>query len=455
MISVMIASMTCPCSFLFTDGSGARLLAGEAELALEQETLSIMPRFGEPVRTLLMDISQISLGDYRVKISISSGEELALYDLGFKFGDFITNLHSARNEVIVKSLLMNESLKKPAVWGELTFIESAGGTSRHERCEIRIYETALVLMPFDAEPIRLHFSNVGQIEAKDFSIEITTYSADKVIISKLGNEYENLARDLSDAINALNVQTQVLLKELSASSGPAIIRNLARLMNDGKAASSASIKSISPNLWKDFEKKIEQTQIWNEYQYLKSIARQDLIAVGVKRGLMGDITGNYLWFMVPIYGGNTGYGNAIALESVRISTTGQKDLDSEGGLEANAAANATYFFRITRPQEYAKIAANIEQLDAEANRSIQKLSRLMIDINFRREPIFLSDEKLRGEPQYAKYRYAVQRIPSLRELRNLFIGRVIHSSFEQWKSDVAGLLKFNMTAPDDAKWQKS
>jgi hypothetical protein len=450
----MTASMNCPCSFLFTEGSGARLSAGEAELALEQETLSIMPKFGEPVYTHLMDISQISLGDYRVMISISSGEKLALYDLGFKFGDFITNLHSARNEVIVKSLLMKESVKKPAVWGELT-IESLGVTRRHERCEIRIYETALVLMPSDAEPIRLHFCNVGQIEAKDFSIEITTDSADKVIVSKLGSEYENLARDLSDAINALNVQTQAILKELSASSGPAIIRNLARLMNDGKAASNVSVKSLSPNIWSDFEKKLEQTQIWNEYQYLKSIARQDLIAVGVKRGLMGDITGNYLWFMVPIYGGNTDYGNAIAMESVRITTTEQKDLDLAKGPESNAVANATYFFRITRPQEYAKIAANIEQLDAEANRSIQKLSRLMIDINFRREPIFLSDEKLRGEPQYAKYRYAVQRIPSLRELRNLFIGRVIHSSFEQWKSDVASILKFNMTAPDDGKWQKS
>jgi hypothetical protein len=82
-----------------------------------------------------------------------------------------------------------------------------------------------------------------------------------------------------------------------------------------------------------------------------------------------------------------------------------------------------------------------------------RINRLMIDINFRREPIYLSDERLK-EPQYSKYLYAVRKIPSLKALRELFIGRVIHSSFEQWKSDVSDLLKFNVSVEnDDMKWK--
>jgi len=78
----------------------------------------------------------------------------------------------------------------------------------------------------------------------------------------------------------------------------------------------------------------------------------------------------------------------------------------------------------------------------------------MLDINFRREPIYLPDERLE-EADYIKYKIALQRIPSLQLLRTMYIGRVIHSSPEQWKSDVIELLRFNLTTQDNAiKWKK-
>ena len=78
----------------------------------------------------------------------------------------------------------------------------------------------------------------------------------------------------------------------------------------------------------------------------------------------------------------------------------------------------------------------------------------MIDINFRREPIYLSDDSL-DSPKYTQYRFAVATIPLLRILRSLFIGRVIHSSFDQWKNDVTDLLDLNAYIKDDsAKWNK-
>ena len=79
----------------------------------------------------------------------------------------------------------------------------------------------------------------------------------------------------------------------------------------------------------------------------------------------------------------------------------------------------------------------------------------MLDINFRREPILLTEEQLR-ETKHARYRYAIDKIPSLKELRQLFIGRVIHSTFDQWKSDVSDLLAFNVSIKDnEVKWKKS
>jgi len=78
----------------------------------------------------------------------------------------------------------------------------------------------------------------------------------------------------------------------------------------------------------------------------------------------------------------------------------------------------------------------------------------MFDINFRREPIYLPDARLE-EPAYFKYKIATQRIPSLKLLRSLYIGRVIHATPEQRKNDVMGLLRFNVTTQDDfVKWTK-
>jgi hypothetical protein len=41
-------------------------------------------------------------------------------------------------------------------------------------------------------------------------------------------------------------------------------------------------------------------------------------------------------------------------------------------------------------------------------------------------------------------------------LRERFIGRVAHSSLDQWKQDIASLLAFNVgTSDDSAIWRKA
>lgn len=456
----MTNMIACPCSFLLANETGDELTKGEAEIKLDIENLMILPKFGEPIHLSLMDITEILPAEYRVNMILSSREKLGVFDLGYKFGDFVSNLFQVRNEMILRYLLMNESIKKSGVWGDLILVDASGADTQFEKCEVRLYETSVVLIPTLGEPIRVHYNNILQVDAKNYSIVIATESGERFTISRMGREFDSTLRDLSEAMNALNIQSQSVLKDLAPSADPSVIRAVSRLIKDGKAARSSDINSISPTMWGDLEKKMEQTPIWSEYQYLKSVARQEKIAMGIKRGLMGDLTGNYLWFLIPIYGKNTGYGNVIALEAVRLPSADPRQDDSFGdGLAEDTAAkaggNATYFFRIVGREDYAELADNMEELDAKVDSMIQRTNQLMLDINFRREPIILPDEKLRTEPKYARYRYATQKLSSLKQLRQLFIGRIIHSSFEQWKSDVSGLLSFNMTARNDAKWEKS
>jgi hypothetical protein len=100
------------------------------------------------------------------------------------------------------------------------------------------------------------------------------------------------------------------------------------------------------------------------------------------------------------------------------------------------------------------ILKTLEQLDGEVDKLIKTINRCMLDINFRREPIYLPEERF-DEADYVKYKIALRRIPSLQILRILYIGRVIHASPEQWKNDVMELLRFNIATPDDsAKWKR-
>lgn len=78
----------------------------------------------------------------------------------------------------------------------------------------------------------------------------------------------------------------------------------------------------------------------------------------------------------------------------------------------------------------------------------------MIEINFRREPIYLTENQLEST-EYTQCRFAIAKIPSLKILRDQFVGRVIHGSKEQWTTDVNSLLSFNIKSIDDnEKWSK-
>ena len=95
-----------------------------------------------------------------------------------------------------------------------------------------------------------------------------------------------------------------------------------------------------------------------------------------------------------------------------------------------------------------------EDLTKKLGDFIGSINRSMIEINFRREPIYLTDNQLEST-ENTQYRFAIAKIPSLKLLRDQFVGRVIHASPVQWTTDVTSLLAFNNKSVDDnEKWSK-
>jgi hypothetical protein len=434
-----IPVMECSLSYSLSDQSGQVTASGEARARVDEESLAISPEAGEALFFSLRDILEISEADYKIHLPLSSREGLTLFNVGYQYQDLLRNISQLRNEMLLKDILMNEKLRKSGVQAEFVYFDETGKEKQRGKCEPRLYETGIVLMPEKGELTRIPYSDISEFRGEDYTFTMTSEFGEKLILSKMASQFDPFRKILSDSINQLALRVQSWLKELLPEADPTIIRKAARFMREGRAAKRSDIESLSSELWKRLEMRLEVAGLKEEYGFLKSLSQQEKICIGFKRGLLGDLAEDYIWFLIPIYSTNSQEpGNAVAMEAA-----------SEDG-----SGKATYFFRIVSRKDYPALKS-IQDMHREVDNFIKVINRCMLAINFRREPIYLSDERL-ADPQYTRYKFAIQKLQALQTLRSLFIGRVIHSSLEQWKQDVADLLKFNVTTLDDsARWAKA
>jgi len=115
------------------------------------------------------------------------------------------------------------------------------------------------------------------------------------------------------------------------------------------------IEFINPKVWNALEKKITDSGLNESYRARARFSQRlgstrERTSIGFKRGLMGDLTGEYTWFLMPIYSiGEKDYGNAVAMEAAE--STGEESL-----------GKVTYFFRILSREEITQITKALKNL---------------------------------------------------------------------------------------------
>jgi len=433
-------ALECSLRFVLKDPRGAPLQSGEAKARLDEGGLSLIPADGEAIYISYRDILSASAADYAIRLGLAPDESMELERLGYRYEDFLRILHRFRNETLIADLLMQEPLLKPDVPARYRLCDAAGKEIGQGSGKIRIYRTSLVLIPENGEFLRIFLGDVSGTTVVDYSLTIARDTGEKLVLAQMGNQLDSFARILSGQAGELDLKAQSALKAFSPGTDPPVVRRAARLMKEGRAVLRSEFDAVAPEIWRGLEKSLAGLNVSEEYKFLKPLARADKIAFGWKRGLSGGETADYFWFLFPIYSADPGRpGNALAWEATTA--------DEEQG-------RATYFFRMTGRGEYAG-AKSPDGLDRTADAFIRDIGLALRAVNFRREPIYLPEERL-SEPAFARYKHAVRKIPELRMLRGRFIGRVIHESKEQWEKDVLDLLTFNVTATDDeAVWVKS
>ncbi len=431
--------MQASLKFSINDPSGKEMVAGDGTGTVGAETLIIAPKDGEPRSYSLRDISSIAESEYRIKIVLEKGDQLLLSNLGYKYEDFVRSLVQLRNELSLKDLLMQEKIRKQGIKADFAFIDAKERPKASGKCEVRLYDTAMVIMPERSELIRVPYSELLTCTVDSFRVVARLESGDRIEFTRLGKDLSSFQKGVVDSITELSVRVQDMLKDVYPEADPNAILKASQFMKEGRAAKRRDLEGACPGLWSRLEMKIAGLGIGEEYAYLASKSNAAEIRIGMKRTLAGEIKKEYVWFLAPIYSKDASKGgNAIAFEATSEEEEGR----------------ATYFFRIMGRKEYSQNAGS-SMLDEAAETALMSMAKGLLAINFRREPIYLSNESLYS-PEYTRYRYSIMRIPELRLMRERFIGRVIHSSIEQWKLDVDDLLAFNVAQESDAqRWSKS
>ena len=424
--------------FSLLDVNNTEADGGEARLTLDAASLGLTGPRGKTRYIPLRDILETRVAEYTAIIALSTSEKLTISQLGHDFENFQRELSQRIRDLTLTDLLMQEPLKMGELHAAYRYIDAAGAEKQAGNCELRIYQTALIVVPELNIPMRLTFSEISAVINESYSVEIQTENSGKYIFTQLGRDLEPLTSVLGEQIRSMDLQVQALVKELMPGASMPAIRTLATLMKEGRAARRKDIEAVGPGLWAQLELQLTGADGGDEYSFLKSIGQAQDICIGVKRGLKAD-EGNYLWFLVPVFDTDpTKPGNAVIMEAI----------------SAEGESRATYVFRMVSRKDYPSFKT-IGELQSQMADFIRTVNHALIAINFRREPIYLTDEML-VRPQYEKYRYSIARIPELRALRRLYIGRVMHSTQEQWRADIKDVLSFNVKTQDDTlPWVKS
>jgi len=426
-------SITCETK----DPQGKILGPNEGKARLDERTLTFQPTLGKGKEIPYFEVMEIKDEDYKITLKLGLGEEVTMTQLGYEYENFLKNLYRLRGELLLRYMLMNEGCIATNIDANYQYVDPSGRRQKGA-CEARVYESAVVVLPEKADPIRIPLCYLRSSLREEYTYSLSADVGEVLTLSQMGEKTDFFDRSLSKALAGVETRSQEFLSALRLGVDPAVVRRAAMLLGDGKAASGEEIQTISIQLWKGLEEKLRLVGIGDEYDYLKKLSNPGKIKIGIKRGLMGDRTGEYVWFMAPIYSSDPSQpGNAVVLEAASNEASGR----------------ATYIFRIMDRRDY-RTGVPKAQLEDIVGSFLHLVNRCLIEINFRREPIYLTEESLM-EPEYERYLYAVKRLAGLRILRDNFIGRVAHSSPEKWRSEISSLLKFNAESVNNSeKWER-
>ena len=439
--------------FQYLNAGGSVQQQGACRVQFDDETFTLTPESGAPMVFDLGDLNAVVAADWELGLPLYTGSSIVLRQFGKSFETLSHDLLESYRKRAIQCLLLEdlEELQRFPANFELT---QAGSASRSGPAELRLFKSNLAVLPSSSQSFQWRLSDVDTVNFDSDNYEVVLQAGeDRLKITKLAKRTEEFVANLREAMGALAAQSAEALHAIFPFLNPDQLQATAGLLREGQSASVAKLAAINPKistalaanavdkaLKPFYDDLLAQTASGALYAGFKMIrpedkeqdsddqsqdtASSDSDDAGSNAPDADEDSPEVLyWFFFPIAGKSGGNepGNVVAWEA-----------SSRGG-------RATYFFRLLDPAKAAELK-DPAKAPAVLEAGIRRLNRVLGMLNFRRRPIYLSDDDLDMNPKYHRYAIAARQIPELREVRASFLGRAIHSSHEAWQKQVEVIL---------------
>ncbi len=398
--------------FQYLDASGAILQQGPCQFQFDADTAILTPQNASPIAFDLGDVDRLTPAEWDLELALYTGRKIQLRQFGAAFGTLSPELVAAWRDRTIRCLLL-EDLEEA---GRFTGWYALHGEPAAS-AEIRLYRSNLAVLPMSGTPFQWRLAEVESAVFDNSSYSMNLQLAgEKLSISRLAKRTDEFAGKLQGALDNLRTQAASKLHEVFPFLDPDALQQLVTTMREGRSVPLTALTAIDGRLPDAIVAKGVGDRLRPYFDVLKSRATGPLMA-GFKfiwekdaaeaegedeeASSGGDSDDKdkmplFFWFFFPLPNG---------LAAWEAST---------------GSGHATYFFRVEGPVEEA----------------VSHLTRGLALVNFRREPIYLSDDSLDQQAKFHRYAIARRKLPDLRTLRGAYVKRALHTSLDAWREQL-------------------
>jgi hypothetical protein len=481
------------------DGSAVPPVGVSVEVA--DESVTLVPDSGSPITLEYLDVDDVWDDDYTLHLTDFAGRRYDLSMLGKAYGQVLTDVRRLRNDQLQHDLLLT-GVNLQDTFPSARWFSFPGRAAEPVACELRVFEDLLVVVPERGVMWGLPYSFVEDVrfDSELYQVHVSADDGAEHVFGMLGKRSEEFLNEVRRNMDALAARTARSLGFLVPGLEPSVMSRVAARMRDGRAVQQHEIDDVAPGVWPRLVDAVMGTpDLQSTYARLTSMCPPGWPALGVKAVLTqeaadpsgasgapwrsaGDVTsreGHLEHTQGAAGSAGTGpAGGSAATQQSAASLGGDGSSESEvpGGEEnvdgvtedetgrgrtilwffvpladgarpLNAVAqeitsekgHATYVFRLMPPEQFETArAAGDAALAGAVTAAIARLNRALLTLNFRREPIYLTDDQI-ATGRWARYRAAVRKLDYLQWARAAFIGRAIHNT--TWEQQLLDLAK--------------
>ena len=447
----------------YLKSDGKAIQEGPCRISFDDEQFVVTPTSGPPLAFDLGDVDVFVPGDYELTLTLYTGNKLLLNQFGAAFQNLRHDLIEAYRKRLVRCLLL-EDLEEITRFDGFARLESPSGSSASP-AEFRLYGSNLAVLPTSAAAWQWRLANLESVRFDEAAwATVMKSEGERLTVTKLAKRTEEFRQRVQGASERVQERGARVVRDLFPFLAPDDFQQAATAMREGRAVPVAALKAIDARtepalvanavdarLKPYFEalvKNLAPGQLYAGFKMIRPDEDEDTtgqISIAESTYPTGALDQSVeetsedeandkppvkqqeepilYWFFFPLVKvpDRRVPANLVAWEST------------------SASGRATYLFRPVPPEQAAQLQDPRRSPTVVAE-AVRQLNRAIVLLNFRREPIYLPDESLDLQPRFHRYVIARRKIAELQRVRDSFVGRVIHTSPEEWQKQLEGYL---------------